>query len=136
MFAAMWDEICILLGCYTACSGKSLPTFRDKASVPSSGAKKSKENLRMERIGCPEKSVRISHHTLCNNSDDRRSKTELRLTDLFLIFVLLYKVSPKFGSEGLAPYFRPTGRSLKPKALLPRQLYGDNYKHLAPPSES
>jgi hypothetical protein len=36
------DEICAVLGCYAACSGKSLPTFRNKQSVPSSSVKKSK----------------------------------------------------------------------------------------------
>jgi hypothetical protein len=29
------DEICALLGCYTASSGDSLPTFRDNVSVQS-----------------------------------------------------------------------------------------------------
>jgi hypothetical protein len=114
------DDICLLLGCYTACCGKSLPTFRGKASVPS-GVKKYKENLRMKRIGFPEKSVRISHYTLRNNSEECRSKTELRLTDLLCVVVLLYKIS----------------LSLRPRPLLPRRLYGDKYvyKHLAPPSE-
>jgi hypothetical protein len=46
-----------------------------------------------------------------------------------------YEVCLKFGSEGLAPYSHSAGRSLKPKTLLPRRLYGDKYKHLAPPSE-
>ena len=32
-------EICVLLSHYTACSGDSLPTFRDSLSVPFSGAK-------------------------------------------------------------------------------------------------
>ena len=71
----------------------------------------------MERIDCTEKSVRISHFSLRNNSEERRSKTELRLIDLFCIFVLLYKVSPKFGSERLAPFSRPAGPSLKPNLL-------------------
>jgi hypothetical protein len=30
------DEICALLGYYTASSGNPLPTFRDNVSVPSS----------------------------------------------------------------------------------------------------
>ena len=34
------DDNCALLGCYAACSGNSLPTFRDNLSVPSSGVKK------------------------------------------------------------------------------------------------
>jgi hypothetical protein len=33
------DEKCVLLGYYAASSGNSLPTFRDKVSVPSSRAK-------------------------------------------------------------------------------------------------
>jgi hypothetical protein len=37
------DEICALLGCYVASSGKPLPTFRDNVSVPSSRVKKSNE---------------------------------------------------------------------------------------------
>ena len=35
-------DVWALLICYAACSGTSLPTFRDNLSVPSSGAKKSK----------------------------------------------------------------------------------------------
>jgi hypothetical protein len=34
------DEICALLGYYTALSGSSVPTFRDNLSDPSSRAKK------------------------------------------------------------------------------------------------
>jgi hypothetical protein len=41
------DEICAALGYYAACSGNSLPTFRDNLSVPSSRVKKSKKNPRM-----------------------------------------------------------------------------------------
>ena len=37
------DEICALLGYYAAYSDNSLPTFRDKLSVPSSRVKKSKK---------------------------------------------------------------------------------------------
>jgi hypothetical protein len=37
------DEICALLGCYAASNGKSLPTFRDNVSVPSSRVKKLNE---------------------------------------------------------------------------------------------
>jgi len=33
------DEHCLLLGYYAACSGHSLPTFRDNLSVPSSRVK-------------------------------------------------------------------------------------------------
>jgi len=35
-------EICALLGCYAVCSGKFLPTFRDKILVPSPRVKKSR----------------------------------------------------------------------------------------------
>jgi hypothetical protein len=38
------DEICALLGYYTALSGSSVPTFRDKLSVPSLRVRKSKQN--------------------------------------------------------------------------------------------
>jgi hypothetical protein len=37
------DEICALLGYYTALSGSSVPTFRDNLSVPYSRVKKSKK---------------------------------------------------------------------------------------------
>jgi uncharacterized membrane protein YeiH len=36
------EEICALLGCYTAYGGNSLPTFRDNLLGPSSRVKKSK----------------------------------------------------------------------------------------------
>jgi hypothetical protein len=38
-------EICVLLGYYATLSGKSVPKFRDKASVSSSRVKKSKKTL-------------------------------------------------------------------------------------------
>jgi hypothetical protein len=50
------EESCALLGCYAACSGKSL-------SWP----------LKMGPIGRPETSVRIYHYTLRNNPEERRS---------------------------------------------------------------
>jgi hypothetical protein len=56
------DEICALLGYYTAWIGKS--TFRDNLSAPSSRAKKS---------GCPETSVRNYHSTLRDIQEERRS---------------------------------------------------------------
>jgi hypothetical protein len=34
------DEVCALVGYYTALSGNPLPTFRDNVSVPSSRVKK------------------------------------------------------------------------------------------------
>ena len=36
------DELCAVMGCWAACSGKCLPTFRDSLSAPSSGVKKSR----------------------------------------------------------------------------------------------
>jgi hypothetical protein len=39
------DEICDILGYYTASSVNPLPTFRDNVSVPSSSVKKSKTNF-------------------------------------------------------------------------------------------
>jgi arylsulfatase A-like enzyme len=56
-----YDEICALLGYYTAWIGKS--TFRDNLSAPSSRAKKS---------GCPEKSLRNYHSTLRDVQEERR----------------------------------------------------------------
>ena len=38
-------EICALLGCYSTCSGKSLPTFQGNMSDPFSGVKKSKKKI-------------------------------------------------------------------------------------------
>jgi hypothetical protein len=37
------DEICALLGYYAASNGNPLPTFREKASAPSSRVKKYKK---------------------------------------------------------------------------------------------
>ena len=42
-------EICALMGYYVACSGNSLPTFRDSLSVPSSRVHKTKKNIPEER---------------------------------------------------------------------------------------
>ena len=50
------EENCALLGCYAACSGKSL-------FWP----------LKMEPTGCPETSVRINHYKLRNSPEERRS---------------------------------------------------------------
>jgi len=51
-------EICVLLGFHAACSGNSLPKFRDNPSVPSSGVKKSINRFWMGPTGCREMSVR------------------------------------------------------------------------------
>jgi len=57
-----YNEICALLGYYTAWIGKL--TFRDNLSAPSSRAKKT---------GCPETSVRNYHSTLGDIQEERRS---------------------------------------------------------------
>jgi hypothetical protein len=62
-------ENCALLGCYEACSGNSLPTFRDEVSVPF---------LRFKKIsgpiGCPETSVRNYYYTLRKSPEERSSQ--------------------------------------------------------------
>jgi len=45
------DDMCALMICYAACSGNSLPKFRDDLSVPSS-------KVKMRPISCPETPVR------------------------------------------------------------------------------
>jgi hypothetical protein len=74
--------ICSILGYYAALSGSSVPTFRDKISVPSSTVKISKPpgcfswtcwRLKMEPIGYPETSVQNYHSMLCNMPEERRS---------------------------------------------------------------
>jgi hypothetical protein len=66
------DEICALLGYYSASSGSYVPSFRDHLSVPSSRFKKSWP-LKMGPIGCPETSVQNYHSTLSNIPEERRS---------------------------------------------------------------
>ena len=76
------DEIGVLLGCCTAYSGNSAPTFRDNLAIPSSRVKKSKKNdssstssvLMMGPIGCPETSVRNYNSRLCSIPQRRRSQ--------------------------------------------------------------
>jgi hypothetical protein len=72
------DEICALLGYYTASSGNPLPMFRDNVSVPSSSVKKSKKkrtswHLKMGTTRCPEKSIKDYHSTLLNTPQECRS---------------------------------------------------------------
>jgi hypothetical protein len=55
------DENCSLLGYYAACSGMSLPTFRDNISGP---------------IVCPETSLRNYHYRLRNNAEESRSRKD------------------------------------------------------------
>jgi hypothetical protein len=67
------DEICVLLGCYAASSGNSLPTFRDNLSLPSSNIKnpRNSSSLKMGLIICPETSARIYHYPLHNRREER-----------------------------------------------------------------
>ena len=46
-FRRVGDKNCILLGCYAASSGNSLPTFRNNLSVPSSKVKNPIRILRL-----------------------------------------------------------------------------------------
>jgi hypothetical protein len=46
-FRSEVDEKCVLLGCYVACCGNSLPTFRDNTSVPSSRVKNQEARARV-----------------------------------------------------------------------------------------
>jgi hypothetical protein len=69
-------KACILVGYYAACSGNSLPTFRDNVSVPFTTVIKSYLDLlplKVGAIGCPETSVRNHHHMPRNIPEDRRS---------------------------------------------------------------
>jgi hypothetical protein len=69
-------DICVLLGCYTAYIGNSLPTLRVNLSVPSSIVKIAKHSWPvMGPIGCSATSVRNWQYTLCNNPEERRSLT-------------------------------------------------------------
>jgi 4-alpha-glucanotransferase len=52
----LYLDICTLLGCDAAFSGKSLPTFGDNLSVPFARVNKSRK-LKMGLMGCPETSV-------------------------------------------------------------------------------
>jgi hypothetical protein len=71
------DEICVLLGYYTALSGRSVPTFRDNLSVPWKVKKKTffLDLLTLEDgpTGCPETSIQTYHSTLRNIPEERRS---------------------------------------------------------------
>jgi hypothetical protein len=78
------DEICALLGYYTASNGRPLPVFRNNVSVPSWRVKKSvyRSHLQGSRSPCPLKivlirssktSVKVYHFTLCNIPEECRS---------------------------------------------------------------
>jgi len=58
------EDNCVLLRYYAASSGNSLQTFRDNLSAPS---------LKMEKICCPETSVRNYHYSLRNKPEELSS---------------------------------------------------------------
>jgi hypothetical protein len=58
------DEICGLLGYYTALCGNCLPTFRDNVSVPSSRVKIPSSVWKCHNVTIP-------HSSLCNFQIDR-----------------------------------------------------------------
>jgi len=75
---------CAFMGFQTACSGKSVPTFRDNLSVPSLTVARFKRDVRkyckgvtrswkMGPTDCPETSVRIYRCTLCKIPEEDRS---------------------------------------------------------------
>ena len=84
---------CVLLGYYTASSGKSFPTFRDNLSVPSSRTKTGQnfedgtERLFRSRLeaggteGRPETSVRNYHCSISNSPEERGSHNYLLRPD-------------------------------------------------------
>jgi hypothetical protein len=80
------EQICALLGYYTASSGSSVPTFRDNLSVPPSRIKKSKLGLlNMGRMGYLETSVQNYLSTLRDMPDECKSGgdvTNLAVQDL------------------------------------------------------
>ena len=67
------DDICSLLGCYAACSVKSLPTYRYQLQV-SRNPKGFLFGLR-----CPETSVRNYYYTLSKNTDKRKPHDSLKV---------------------------------------------------------
>ena len=74
------DEICALLGYYTAYSGNFLLSFRDNLSVSSSRVKIS-WLLKTGPIGGPETAVRNYHYTLSNIPEERRSQNCISYTE-------------------------------------------------------
>jgi len=62
------DDSCVLLSYYTACSGNSLPQFRDNLQGPSS-----RVESKMGLVGFPEMSVRNNHYMLCNSPEEHSS---------------------------------------------------------------
>jgi hypothetical protein len=61
------DENCSLLGYYAGSGGNLLLLFQDNVWVPSSRVIFKKK---MGLSGCPAKSVRNHHHSLCNNPEE------------------------------------------------------------------
>jgi hypothetical protein len=76
------DDNCIHLGLYASSSGNFLATFWDSGSVPSSWVRITYRSnlqglkwlLRMERIGCPETSLRIYHYSMRKAPEERSSQ--------------------------------------------------------------
>ena len=64
---------CALLAYYAACSGNSLPTFRDNLPVPSSRAKNPR-SLKMGQTGPPETSLINYQYTLRNSPEERSTQ--------------------------------------------------------------
>jgi len=64
------DDVYALLGCYAACSIKSLPTYRPHLQ----GSRNPKGFL--IGLGFPETQVRIYHYTLSKNTDKRKSQIQ------------------------------------------------------------
>jgi hypothetical protein len=72
------DEICALLGYYTASCGNSLPTFRDNVSVPCHrGSRNPRRPLKMGPIRRFITSVKDYHPMPRNMPEERRSQLQL-----------------------------------------------------------
>jgi hypothetical protein len=71
-FSREVDEICVLLGYYSAGSVNSLSTFRDEPWVQTSRVKDTL-SLMMGPVGCPEQSVKNYRYTMRNFSIECRS---------------------------------------------------------------
>jgi len=83
------DKNCTLLVCYAACSGNSLRAFWDNLSVPTSKVKNQlriNSPLKLDRIGCPETSVRNYNYLLHNIAESSQTCSEFLLTVKILEF--------------------------------------------------
>jgi hypothetical protein len=86
------DDICALLGYYTASCGNSLPTFRGNVSVPSS-------RVNMGQIRCAETSVNNYHTTPRNTPEQRRS-----LHTICVLLLMIYFMSDAYLKESFRFY--------------------------------